>query len=339
MLKIWGDLSNIINFSTLTGYRKKFIVFVFSEHTQKNPLFPIFPITLSTLLRFGWWCQYHGIEGGIESIRMYIGAVCEWQQSLGYPDPRKEEAWVYQKFRRDVHKHLEVCNESKAKLKLTHELFQAVMKLLDVEDPQQLRNAVSYVILGYTAIRRGHLIPKGKGPLQSKHLVRWEHIKFIPNTTNPEIVIIMLESGKTRDAAKKDVFWTAIKACKDKTICPVYLLAKWYKLKFQDPSQFLLADKPGELPPLVAEWTRELRAALRIVAKNHGLSAEQFDEKNYSGISFRKFSLSALAKHVQPQILAAHADHKSVETTHRYYVTQSISERAEHTNLIASGFK
>ena len=29
----------------------------------------------------------------------------------------------------------------------------------------------------------------------------------------------------------------------------------------------------------------------------------------------------------------------SVETTHRYYVTQSISERAEHTNLIASGFK
>ena len=113
-----------------------------------------------------------------------------------HPDPRKEEPWVYQKFRRDVHKHLEVCNESKAKLKLTHELFQAIMKLLDVEDPRQLRNAVSYVILGFTAIRRGHLtsiIPKGKSPSQSKHLVRWEHIKFIPDTctTNPEIVIIL----------------------------------------------------------------------------------------------------------------------------------------------------
>ena len=39
-------------------------------------------------------------------------------------------------------------------------------------------------------------------------------------------------------------------------------------------------DKPGELPPVVAEWTRELRAALRVVAKNYGLNAEQFDEKN-----------------------------------------------------------
>ena len=90
---------------------------------------------------------------------------------------------------------------------------------------------------------------------------------------------------------------------------------------------------------MVAEWTRELRSALRIVARNYGLSEEQFDEKNYSGISFRKFSLSALAKYVQPQILAAHADHKSVETTHRYYVTQSINERAEHSYLIANGFK
>ena len=49
MLKIWGDLSNVINFSSLTGLRKKFIVFIFSEHTQENPLFSIFPIKLSTL--------------------------------------------------------------------------------------------------------------------------------------------------------------------------------------------------------------------------------------------------------------------------------------------------
>ena len=76
----------------------------------------------------------------------------------------------------------------------------------------------------------------------------------------------------------------------------MHAISKWYKLKYQDPSQYLLADQPGALPPMVAEWTRELRSALRIVARNYGLSEEQFDEKNYSGISFRKFSLSALAR-------------------------------------------
>ena len=85
---------------------------------------------------------------------MYIGAVCDWQQCLGYQDPRKTEEWVYRKFRRDVGKHLVVCNESQAKLKLTHELFEAVMQLLDTEDSRQLRNAVSYVILGFTELKR-----------------------------------------------------------------------------------------------------------------------------------------------------------------------------------------
>ena len=115
---------------------------------------PIFSISPANLIRYGWWLQYHNVEGGMGSIRNYIGVVCDWQQSLGYPDPREEESWVYKKFRRDADKFLKIVKGSCAKLALTHELFQPVMKLQDTNDSQQLRNATSYAILGYTALRR-----------------------------------------------------------------------------------------------------------------------------------------------------------------------------------------
>ena len=73
------------------------------------------------------------------------------------------------------------------------------------------------------------------------------------------------------------------------------------------------------------------------VANILGFDAAEFDATKFSGISFRKFALSELAKHVQPTILAAHGEHKSVETTNAYYVTQSIDQRASHTALISSG--
>ena len=75
------------------------------------------------------------------------------------------------------------------------------------------------------------------------------------------------------------------------------------------------------------------------MAQQAGVSEEDFNVKGWSGISFRKFSLSALARHVQPQLLAAHGEHGSVEITNKYYVTQSVTQRAEHTSLISKGFK
>ena len=45
-----------------------------------------------------------------------------------------------------------------------------------------------------------------------------------------------------------------------------------------------------------------------------------------------------LAGFVPPQILAAHGEHSSVEITNKYYVTQTVAQRAEHTALIAKGF-
>ena len=54
----------------------------------------------------------------------------------------------------------------------------------------------------------------------------------------------------------------------------------------------------------------------------------------WSGISFRKGGLSALAPFVQPHELAQHADHASVETTRKYYLSQTIENRAANTALM-----
>jgi len=73
------------------------------------------------------------------------------------------------------------------------------------------------------------------------------------------------------------------------------------------------------------------------VAQILGADPADYDASKFACISFRKFALSELAKHVQPTILAAHGEHKSVETTNAYYVSQSIDQRAAHTALISSG--
>ena len=58
-----------------------------------------------------------------------------------------------------------------------------------------------------------------------------------------------------------------------------------------------------------------------------------FQQKNYSGISFRKGAFSALAPHVQPHVLMKSADHKNLKTTVQHYLSETIQQRAGNTGL------
>lgn len=78
-----------------------------------------------------------------------------------------------------------------------------------------------------------------------------------------------------------------------------------------------------------------MRLRLTAVAPRLGLDSSEFDATNWSSISFRKGGLSALAPHVQPHELAQHADHASVETTRKYYLSQTVEHRAANTALMA----
>ena len=81
-----------------------------------------------------------------------------------------------------------------------------------------------------------------------------------------------------------------------------------------------------------------MRSRLTDAAEKFGLEKDEFCAKNWSGISFRKGALSALAAHLQPHQLAAAGDHASVETTFRYYMELTIKTRAANTKLLEKGF-
>ena len=81
-------------------------------------------------------------------------------------------------------------------------------------------------------------------------------------------------------------------------------------------------------------FTRRLRGRMAYVGPALGYSGDEFDVTKWSGISFRKGGLSALAPFVQPHELAQHADHASVETTRKYYLSQTIENRAANTALM-----
>jgi hypothetical protein len=274
----------------------------------------------------------------MNSIRNFISAACEWNASLGYEDPRKTEKYIYDRFRREGDKYLEVYAGTKAKLKLSIEMVQAVMRLMDLSDISELCDAMTYSVLAFTAIRRGHLVPKAISADGLKHTLRWENVSFIPDVYNPHTVLFMLETGKVRCAQKKDPWWTSVGKCPVSYMCPVRLMALWYMKTYSgDPKQYVTAPGIAINPVTSSNWTRNLRSRIMQVAQILGTDPAEYDASKFSGISFRKFALSELAKHVQPTILAAHGEHKSVETTNAYYVTQSVDQRAAHTALISSG--
>ena len=58
----------------------------------------------------------------------------------------------------------------------------------------------------------------------------------------------------------------------------------------------------------------------------------------YAPISIRKGQLSALAKELAPAMLAKVGDHADFATTNKYYVTDTLEERAANTVASARAF-
>ena len=101
-------MANRLKYNDLSYQIKKYVQFAITEHCAELPLLPILPVKLSSLIRFAWWCQWVNVKGGMNSIRNYVSAVVEFGLSYGFADPRLQEPWVYQKFRREGGKYIEV---------------------------------------------------------------------------------------------------------------------------------------------------------------------------------------------------------------------------------------
>jgi hypothetical protein len=73
------------NYADLKHTIKKYIQFAITEHTDRLPLWPLLPLKMSSLIRFGWWAQWNHVKGGMKSVKNYIGDMCTFAQSrYGY---------------------------------------------------------------------------------------------------------------------------------------------------------------------------------------------------------------------------------------------------------------
>ena len=80
-------------------------------------------------------------------------------------------------------------------------------------------------------------------------------------------------------------------------------------------------------------YTKELKIRLTRSVKKF-LCQPHFNCDNYSGISWRKATLSLLVGKIADSRAANFADHADIETTRKHYATDSIADRDALSNII-----
>jgi len=332
----------------ISSYRAKFLAFVASEHCDQMPLLPIFPVSLDTLMVFATWCSENGVKGGMDSISNYVGEVAQWGVKFSdQADPRFESAKAIADWRTFSNNfRLMIKAERKLKLRIQPAMFQAIMQGININDWRDMRDGTQYCICYYTAARIGHTVVEASA--RPKHLLRFKDLLFEPSVANPKRVFILLRSTKTRKKNESRPTWHAVGQVRttnnDLRLCPVYMLQRWFQATFKgDPEAPLFtAEKEGRkhLPCGRTEFGDLLKARLINALPLLDIDdVSAFDISKYSGIGFRKGSLSALAhsKGITTPRLAAHGDHQDVNTT-MHYLSDCIEQRASNSTAIASHF-
>jgi len=331
----------------ISSYRVKFLKFVAAEHCDAMPLLPIFPITLDTIMVFAVWCSENGLNGGMDCISNYIGEVVQWAiQYSGQSDPRSDSDKATTDWRKFEGNFREIVQtKRKLKLRIQPAMYQAIMSMIDENDWRDMRDGAMYSICFYTSARIGHTA--AACATRPKHLLRFKDLVFDPSFDNPERIFIFLRSTKTRKEKEDKPTWQCIgKAGKDldRRLCPVYMLHRWVASQYAgDPEAPLFVafkEKRRHLPCGRTEFADLLRARIVRALPLLECDIQSFDISLYSAIGFRKGSLSALAhtKGITTTRLAAHGDHRNVDTT-LHYLSDTTEERAMNSSAIASHFR
>ena len=332
----------------VSSYRAKFMKFVAAEHCKEFPLLPLFPVTLDTIMVFTVWCSHNGIDGGLDSISNYVSEVIQWGiQYNGQEDPRTDSAKAIVDWRRFSNNFRElVVTVRKLKLRIQPAMYQAIMSTLDVNDWRDMRDGAMYSICFYTSARIGHTA--AASALKPKHLLRFKDLVFEPSFENPERIFVFLKSTKTRKENEGKPTWQCMgklgEEHKDRRLCPVYMVHRWVATQFAgDPeAPLFVAAKEARrhLPCGRTEFADLLKARIVKALPLLDVDIATFDLSKYSGIGFRKGSLSALARSdgITCPRLAAHGDHSTVDVT-LHYLSDTTEQRAENSRSIASHFR
>ena len=261
----------------------------------------------------------------------------------GWEDPREgaRNQFLWARFRQNFRSQVQVVRKAPRKLRLTPAHLQAIVATLDLEDLNDLRWATAFVMLWHTNARVGHAAPKSKK--HTEHVWKFEDIVFVPNIQNAERVVVHFRSSKTRAATEDRSFWTAIGRVDleegQPNTCAVRLLQAWVPRAYVgNPEDPLFGSEHDRGTPILrGEFTSKLRQSLEAGAKYLAPPHNKLNTKSYSGVSFRKGSLSAMSGVVEFNRLRERADHKCPEST-SHYVSDSVQTRAQSSADVHTRF-
>jgi hypothetical protein len=341
LLKVFGLGGAGFDFDGLDSYRKKFMLFLAADYDPDSefPTLPAFPLRLATLIRFGWFLPSHNVTAGWGSVSNYLGAVREWNRALGHPDPVEAEVWVWDKFRDNFPKHIQIIRKYAVKIALRVGHLESMSLDIDLAVLSDRRDMCCYALLFFASCRIGHFSPKSGQPKHTVHTLRWRHVLFFPSVVAATMVYLFFPSTKARDSHTDNPWWTCVGLNdQNPSCCAVRLLRLRFLLEYSgDPDGWIFAQASGA-PLLRTTFNDTLRARLQRAAPRLGLLPGVFTAAAFSGKSFRSGGLSALGStNIADHRLADAADHRSVDTS-RGYTSDDTVDRAGNSSRVAQLF-
>jgi len=336
-----NDTADTVRQAAFNSRVAKYIKFAIANHEEEPGLIPILPLQLKHLCLFCVFCSSPegGVRAGWSSVANYTSAIVSFALKHGSGDPREASdlaRYKWKSFRHNFIKNIKVVRTHKRKLAIQPALLAALILSTNVKTKQGLLEATMWATLWYSSVRAGHVSIKHER--SRAQIIQWNDICFEPNRQQATRVLIRFRASKTRPEAQGEEFSSVLSKCppdgKYPWTCPVKLLQEWYTTSYNNvPSAPVFCTAHDQKPITRAEFTRSLRATLPEALQLLKAPFKDLSPLHFSGISFRKGSLTAYAAILDAEKVQAMADHKSSAST-RYYIGPTTQQRAENHALI-----
>ena len=331
--------------SAINSRRRKYIDFAIKYKHKIPSLIPVFPVHLQDLMKFTLYLASDegNVKGGWSSCQNYVTEILTLGKLRGWTDPREgtRNTFLWNRFRTNFRTQIQKVQKAPTKLRLSPAHLQSIVLALDTDDFTGLKWATAFVTLWHSNARVGHCAAKSKK--FPKHVWKWEDLVFTPSMEQATAVVVHFRSSKTRAATEIRPFWTALGRVNiqpgQPNTCPVSLLKAWFQRAYTgNPTDPLFgADSDPSTPILRGAFTKKLRECLTAGAKFLAPPHNVPTPESYSGVSFRKGSLSAMSGCVDFNRLRERADHKCPEST-AHYVVDSVQTRAQSSADVHARF-
>ena len=200
----------------------------------------VFPLTIVKLMRYVIWLPQHGIHTGWNVVNNYTGAVCTLNKRLGRGDPRDDNLELWDEVRKRFGDEVQVVRNHKVKLHIPAGFLECLaLDTLALPSSRRTERMSCDSIMFFAGVRVGHFAPKAT--TRAKHVLRWQHVVFLPSVADCTIIFFRVQTTKTRQGTVLRPYWTAVGRQLDSPlVCPVVWTFRHYRDNY--------LGRPGALP-------------------------------------------------------------------------------------------